>query len=175
MVTKFFAQSFRNCAGHLASFTIVRGRRERKQKRKKTRKRNETRHLPKQKKQMEEEKKRKLEEINKDMAVGVFDAEVEERVSVMKIELESLCGSMKSTITLELTRVCSPPSISFLLKKKKKKASLLEIISHKLKTNKQQLPPKIRKMKAREFFQTFKGDIVEALRSGGASSIKFPS
>ena len=58
---------------------------------------------------MEEDKKRKLEEINKDMAVGVFDAEVEERVSVMRVELESLCESMRSTISLELKRVCFSP------------------------------------------------------------------
>lgn len=54
---------------------------------------------------MEEDKKRKLEEINRDMAIGVFDAEVEERVSVMRIELDSLCESMKNTIALELERV----------------------------------------------------------------------
>lgn len=81
--------------------------------------------------------KRSLEEMERGLRTESFDAEVAARVAVMQAELEALCSEMRSTVTLELTR----------------------------------LPPRVRAMRAKDFFGVYHGDIVEALRSGGASAV----
>jgi uncharacterized protein YwgA len=54
---------------------------------------------------MSEDKKRKLEDISKDMAIGVYDAEVEEKVGKMRAELDAQSDAMRTTILLELKKV----------------------------------------------------------------------
>ena len=100
------------------------------------------------------------------LGTEVFDAEVAARVAVMRAELARTEDAMRTSVKIDLAKVCVLKSgcvaVSLV-------ASLVLLCMCACQT---QLPREIREMNATLFFDKYHGDIIQALRAlqtgGGA-------
>ena len=91
------------------------------------------------------------------LGTEVFDAEVSARVAVMRAELERAEESMRTAVRFDLAKVCAPMLLCG-------RAGWMLLLTVRACAG-SQLPPEIREMKASTFFDTYHGDIVEALKA----------
>ena len=89
------------------------------------------------------------------LGTEVFDAEVAARVAVMRAELARAEESMRTSVKIDLAKVCALTCLCV----------AVSLSFHHCVCLSLQLPREIREMNASLFFDKYHGDIIQALRA----------